>query len=554
MDALARQRRLIDRVARTLQLAAGRVARFETHISWVLVAGGDAYKFKKALTLPFVDCSTLAARRFYCREECRLNSRLAPDLYRGVVAVGGDPASPTIGAAGTPREYAVWMRAFEQDALWSVRLADGLLGGDEVDRLAALLAAFHRRAPRAPPGASWGTAAMVAATFAATMAGLESALADDGAQGAERVQAASTVLRECAAQLFSGLPALASARRTQGMVRECHGDLHCGNILTRDGEVQAFDCIEFDPALRWIDTIDDLAFACMDLACRGSPGLAARLLSGYLECSGDHAGLAMLRLYRMHRALVRARVMLLRARQPRLSDAARAGCLAQGRSYLDFARRCAHAGPVALVAMHGFSGSGKTTVARLLVELLGAVQLRSDVERKRLPAAAPGLGRQYGAAATRRTYARLGTLARTVLGAGWPAVVDAACLRADQRTRLRRLAAALGVPFFIVDVRAGCAAMLARIAARGRQGDDASDADAAVLDMQLRSAEPLASSELAHTIVVDANTGIDREQLRQACAPLLAALARQNASGQPVADGFQAAHIDPAHTTTHAGP
>ena len=529
MDALARQQELVGRVAGALRAAAGAVQRYETHISWVLVAGGHAYKFKKALALPFMDCSTLAARRFYCFEEYRLNRRLAPDLYLGVVAVGGGRASPAIGAPGAPLDYAVHMRAFGQDALWSARLARGRLGGGEVDRLAASLAAFHGQAPRAPAAAGWGSPETVAGAFAATLAALEAEA--EAAELAHDAAAALAAVRAWLARRQPAFAGLVAARRAAGMVRECHGDLHCSNLLTLGDQVQAFDCIEFDPALRWIDVIDDLAFACMDLGCRGRSDLAARLLNAYLEHSGDYAGLAVLPDYRVHRALVRARVVLLRARQGGAPDAVRRACLRRGRSYLRYAQRCTRpAGPV-LVAMHGFSGSGKTGVARRLVELLGAVQLRSDVERKRLPGAGPvAQDLRYGEDAARRTYARLGELARAALRAGWPVVVDAACLLAAQRRGLRDLAAELALPFFLVDVRAAPATLRARLAARQAAGEDASDADAAVLAMQLGSAEPLAPDERAQAIVIDTDTdtaaGGGADRLRAASAPMLAALAR----------------------------
>lgn len=503
MDPLAQQQALIDGVARSLRTAAGEVECFETPISRVLVAGGHAFKFKKAVTLPFVDCATLAARRRLCREEWRLNRRLAPGLYIDVVPVAGDPSRPVLGGTGPPLDYAVWMRAFDQDALWGERLARGRLEDAEVDRLAAVLARFHRDAARAPAGSAWGSAATVTATFAATLDALAADAADDVALLGDLA-----IVRRWAVRRRSALGALATARKAAGMVRECHGDLHCNNIVTLGDEVKAFDCIEFDAALRWIDVIDDVAFAYMDLACRGRPDLAARLLNAYLEQTGDYAGLALLPDYRVHRALVRARVMLLRAHQPGLPADVREASRAEGRSYLRCARRSTRDVPTALIAMHGYSGSGKTTVARLLVEGLGAVQLRSDVERKRLqPAAARDA--LYGADATCRTYARLCELARTVVAAGWTAVVDAACLMAAERARLCAVAADLGVPFLIVDVRAPPATLRARIAARRQAGLDPSDADAAVLERQMANAEPLSRSERARAVVVDTGAGID---------------------------------------------
>jgi aminoglycoside phosphotransferase family enzyme/predicted kinase len=544
-DVPGAQRELVGRIAGLLA-AGGQVRLFETHISWVLVAGAHAWKIKKALRLPYLDFSTLAARRFYCMEELRLNRRLAPDLYVAVVSVTGTSAHPALGGEGAAQEYAVLMRAFGQQAVWDFRLVHGLLGDREVDMLAPWLARFHLEAPRAPPAAAWGAPGAVAAAFGATL--------DELAQGAGGPDANEDLaaLRRWEAGQHAVLASRFARRKTGGMIRECHGDLHCGNILTLDGQVQVFDCIEFSEALRWIDVMDDLAFLHMDLALHGRPELAASLLSGYLETSGDYAGLAVLPYYRVHRALVRAKVMLLRARQSDDPDTA-AAAGRDGVRYLAFARACARRGPLAILITHGCSGSGKTHFSRLLVKELGAVQLRSDVERKRLAGAgaagAAGLSAgeaPYGAAATQRTYARLLSLAREIVGAGWPVVVDATFLAAAERARFRALAAELDVPFFIVDLRARRSTMLERLHSRKQDGSDASDADAAVLGQQLRAAEALAQDELARAIVVDTEAGTDAERVRSACAPVLAAMA----ASMPPVQG-QAARFDPAHTHTH---
>jgi len=520
VDRLSSQAELLDRVAAGLEAGGATVVQFETHVSRVLVAGGQAFKFKKALKLPFLDATTLETRRFQCEEECRLNRRLAPGLYRGVAAVTGDPAHPALGGSGEAIEYAVRMRAFEQQALWGVRVAQDLLDGGEVDRFAQVLARFHLDAPRAPAASAWGGAAHIAASFAATLDDL-AALA--GAVHADRL----AFLKRWEAQARAALDERFRRRKARGMIRECHGDLHCDNILTIDGGVQAFDCIEFSDSLRWIDVMDDLAFLHMDLACRGRADLAARLLSRYLEATGDYAGLAVMRYYRVHRALVRAKVMLLRAAQDGIAPDARERCGREGQAYLVFAQRCTRPGRAVVMATHGCSGSGKTTFCRLLVEILGAVQLRSDVERKRLYAQArPTV--LYGMAATRRTYAVLADLATEVVAAGWPVVVDAACLAAAQRASFRALAADLAVPFFLFDMRAEPATMRARILARRREGRDASDADLAVLERQLAQDEGLAPAELRSAIVIDTGTGMTVERARRACAPIQATLENQD--------------------------
>lgn len=519
----ASQAALVAAIERQLARGGQPVRRYDTHISWVLVAGSDAYKIKKAISLDFLDCSTLAARRHLCAEELRLNRRLSPALYLDLVTIGGDADHPRLDGAGEAIEYAVHMHAFAQTALWSRRLADETLAAGEIDACADLLARFHQGAAVAYDAANdWGTPACIAAAAETTMNAL-GRLADDGAsqQMLARLRAWDSAQRGLLAPAFQ-------ARKRHGWVRECHGDLHTGNILTTERGVEVFDCIEFSEALRWIDVVNDLAFAWMDLAFRGRGDFATRLLNGYLALTGDYAGLALLSCYGVQRALVRCLVHLLRAQQAAssaLADAARR----EGLAYLAFADRLATPGVPAVLITHGFSGSGKTWFARQAAELLGAVHLRSDVERKRLFGLQAGDrsgtlsgSPLYDDGATRRTYDRLLELTDTVVRAGMIAIVDAAFLAPGLRQRFARLADQAGVPFLIFDVQASPATMAQRVARRAGDPTEASDADASVLARQLAMAVPLEQCELARTVVVDTQAGLSPADIAALCAPLTA--------------------------------
>jgi predicted kinase len=287
------------------------------------------------------------------------------------------------------------------------------------------------------------------------------------------------------------------------------------------------DCIEFSDALRRIDLMNDLAFACMDLACHQRRDLTARLRNAYLALTGDYEGLAVLGYYTVHRALVRSMVHLLQAGQA-ANPEARAACERQGLAYLACAGDAAQAGMPAILITHGFSGSGKTSFSRQAAEVLGAVHLRSDIERKRLHGLAPN-DRSAGAAlydagATERTYARLAALAGAVTAAGHVALVDAAFLSSAQRDRFSGCAASLGVPFFIFDIQASPATMAARLAARAEAGADASDANVQVLAQQQLMAEPLSAAERQDAIVVDIEAGLTRGAVISACRPVARAI------------------------------
>jgi aminoglycoside phosphotransferase family enzyme/predicted kinase len=486
---LSDARRRVQALQARLQAEDGGTVRLiETHISWVLLGSTHAWKLKKPVRLPFLDFSSLRARRHYCEEELRLNRRLAPGLYLDVVEVRAAP-EPRLDGQREVVDVAVRMRRFPDGALWSEQVAAGTLSARQVDGLARRLARFHRDADHPPPGSDFGSAAAHVRVTRNLMASID----------AMQPPGAWPRLRQW---LEDALPALApvwDARRRAGRVRECHGDLHLANVVQLGEESTGFDAIEFDDELRWIDVLDDIAFPVMDLLAHDRDALAWRLLDGWLEDSGDHDGVPALRFYLVRRALVR---WMIRAMGP------------GGRSpdYLALAERLARGADPRLAITHGLPGSGKSFVSQGLLEAAGAIRLRSDVERKRLF----GLGAQesshghvpggiYDAATTARTYARLHHAARVALSAGWPVIVDAAFLRRDERMHFASLAESMSVPFAIVECRAPWSLLRQRVARRQTHGSDASEADLQVLERLRTVDEPLADAEVLHALAVDAS-------------------------------------------------
>jgi len=501
----AAQRALVARLAAALPAtrAGAPATTIETHASWVLIAGGYAYKIKKALDLGFLDFTTLERRKRCCELELALNRRLAPDIYVDVVAIGGSAGAPSLDGERPPLEYAVRMREFPQDALGSHALARGELAPRHIDALAVDIAAFHGRIAVASARERFGAPDAILRYALDNFTCLAELALDDAERTAlARLEAWTRREHEQHAALFG-------ERREQGYVRECHGDLHLGNMVLAGGRLVVFDCIEFNDELRWIDVASEVAFVVMDLADRGAPALGHRFLNAYLEATGDYGGVALLPFYLAYRAMVRAKVVRLRVGQMPAGEA-RAALLAEFRGYLALARRFARPPRPALVVTHGLAGCGKTTATQALVEAFGGVRVRTDIERKRLAGIEGGarsgsaVGEQlYATDAIRRTYERVAALAELLLRGDELAVVDAACLMRWQRDLFRGLAAKLGVPFIIVAFTAPEATLATRIAQRLRQGTDASEADLAVLTHQLATQEPLAPDEMAHVVTRD---------------------------------------------------
>ncbi|MEO1004008.1 MAG: AAA family ATPase [Cyanobacteria bacterium J06638_7] len=492
------------------------VELIETHISWVLLTGSLAYKIRKPVDLGFVNFTTLELRLHDCREELRLNRRLVEDLYLGLAAVvataqgmqlqelneqasDGEILAGSGGSGPAPLEVAVRMRQFPQRALLPAALARGEVSGDQIEALAETLARFHGAAAIAAASGPHGTPAAVRTPVEANFNCLRE-------RGAAALQPRLQALQQWSCTEFEQLQPLLRHRLRQGRVRECHGDLHLGNMLLRQGRIEVFDCLEFSPALRWIDVISDLAFLVMDLEQRGQPALGWRLLNHWLEWSGDYGGLALWRWYVSYRALVRAKVAALSG------DGGDDGPVA---AYLGLAERRILPAPRALVLCHGLSGSGKSHHSALLAAELGAVRLRSDVERKRLfglwgiPTAAARQGDPYAPQVTGELFGqRLPQLAQGVLAAGLAVIVDACFLRRGDRAAMAEVAAGAGVPLLILEFRAPPALLRARIEHRRRGGHDPSDADLAVLERQIGWDEPLSAVERALAIPVTPATAV----------------------------------------------
>ena len=481
----------------------GAIRIVETHISWVLLTGTWAYKIKKPVDLGFLDFTTLDARRRYCEEELRLNRRLAPGIYDAVVEIRGTLTEPRIEGAGRVLEYAVKMCEFPQEALASEMLSHNSLTSAHVDRLAAGIAAFHDRAARAGGTSPFGMPEAVLTPALDNFETLEACL--------DRAMARSgQTLRDWTRREFAKRQTAFETRRSDGFVRECHGDLHLRNIVVLDGEPVAFDCIEFDERLRWIDVMSEVAFVLMDFEDRGHRDFGWRFLNAYLEATGDYAGLAVLRFYLVYRALVRAKVHALRAGQSGVDDKERQRLDRAACQYVALAERHTSDSVRAVIITHGVSGSGKTTATQSLIETAGAVRVRSDIERKRLHGLAPlartrsvfGTG-IYSGEATRATYDRLLQATAAIVEAGYPAVVDAAFLRRSEREPFRAFAERSGAGFVILAFEAPRGILRERVTRRLGAGADPSEANLDVLERQLDLREALKQDEERSAIRVE---------------------------------------------------
>ncbi|MGE5027641.1 MAG: AAA family ATPase [Betaproteobacteria bacterium] len=491
----------------------------ETHISWVLLAGDTAYKIKKAVNLGFLDFTTLEKRRFCCEEELRLNRRLAPALYLEVASIAGSAEHPTLTGSGPAIEFAVKMRRFPQSGLLDQVLQRGRLTPEMVDAIARRIADFHGCTAVSGSNDMFGAPEQVHQPVIENFAQIRAR------PGSQPLRHGLDVLAEWSELEFRRLRDAFTARKKMGFVRECHGDLHLGNIVLLDGEIVPFDCIEFNENLRWIDVLSEAAFLAMDFHDRGHSGLARRFLNAYLVQTGDYAGLDVLRYYLVYRAMVRAKVACIRAGQNDLAGSERELLWASHRHYIALTESFIRPAPAFIVITHGLSGSGKTTVTQALLEAQDVFRVRSDVERKRLYGLKPeahsstGTGESiYSPEANARTYRKLMELTREAVRSGFPVIVDAAFLKRRERAAFHELARELGVPFAILDFSAPEDLLRKRVETRRQEGRDASEADLAVLESQLRHSEPLDGAESVVSLPVNTELAVDIQALVQRLA------------------------------------
>ena len=479
------------------------VHEIQTHTAWVILTGKDAYKIKKPVDFDFLDFSSLKKRRHWCEEEVRLNRRFAPHIYLGVTEIRGTLKQPHVGGSGPVLEYAVHMRQFPDKQLLSELAEDNQLTTSQIDQLGEKLAVFHQTTDQASQESDYGHPALIQHWVSENFRYLLPLL--NTGKDREQLQRIQQWTHEQEQQLKQHFV----HRKHHGFIRECHGDLHLRNLTIIDGVITPFDCIEFNDELRWIDVMSELAFLIMDLNTRGYPHFGHQLLNSYLQLTGDYEGLKGLPYYLVYRALVRAKVAILRREQVSPQSQDYLECTAEYRHYMQFAFQHIDKVRPVLFITHGFSGSGKSTLAKALNEARGIIQIRSDIERKRLS----GLSARerhkldvekgiYESQRTEETYQRLAELATFVIKSGFSALLDATFLKPSHRDLIRRLADTLQVPFLILDCIAPKQILEQRIHVREKVGHDPSDATLQVLEAQRGNSQPLRTDEenLTHTI------------------------------------------------------
>lgn len=493
---MRKQRHLIKSLTRALQESGEDVLVRETHISWVLIFAKRAWKIKKSVNFGFLDFSTLEKRRQACKEELRLNRRYAANLYLSVMEIYGSVDQPEFQGDSAAIEYAVVMRRFDESTLLSAMAEHDQLSPGLISSVADSIATLHLNAAVAPSEANWGQADQIHHWLEDSLEHIHKRVGSG-----EEQQRISIVEHQCC-KLYQQTKTQLQARSETGFTRECHGDLHLGNMIWHREKLLPFDCIEFNPALRWIDVISEAAFVMMDLEQRGYRGFAWRFINHYLLATGDYTGLAVLRYYIVYRALVRAKVSLLQAVADETPTDIRRKLKLQYTNYVKLSERWLIQYRPVLMITHGLSASGKSSIAAMLAQKYGCIHIRSDVERKRL-LGLPALANSHAELNTgiythtlsQQTYQRLFDFAQQLLSMGYPVIIDAAFLDQRRRQHFEQLANDINCPYLILHCEADQNVLAERITQRQRSHNDPSEATLSVLSEQVRHQQPLLENE-----------------------------------------------------------
>ncbi|HLV79519.1 MAG TPA: AAA family ATPase [Chthonomonadaceae bacterium] len=491
-----------------------------THISCVFLAGDYAYKIKKPVDFGFLDYRAADRRHFFCEQELLINRRLCADIYLDVVPITAVEDRLVVGGEGFPVEWAVQMRRLRDRDMLPARLALGTLGRLQIERIAQRLAAFHAQAASDARIRAFGAPEEITRTIAMTLNVMDSNAT------APWLEAPCQAIRLYLEGFLQDEAGLLRLRMQEGRTRDCHGDLRLQNICLdprySDG-IQIFDGIEFNVALRCIDTAADLAYLAMDLDLAGRADLGAILVDAYEGASGDTTLRRVLPFYRAYRACVRGNIALLAAAEPEIPMPAREAQRSLAGTAYDLAwsysRRRERP---ALLLTTGFSGSGKSALAEEVCRRLPAVLLSSDRVRKEM-AGIPATMRleSAGYTLTQRAavYAEMRRRARGHLERGENVLLDATFLSALERAAAGTLAAECGAGLWLLECR--CPDAMIRRRLRERTDElSVSDADLAVYEAQRSCNDPISLEEARCCIRVDTDRPIS-EAAHQALDGLL---------------------------------
>ena len=485
----------------------GKIEWIQTHASYVFLTGEYAYKIKKNVDFGFLNYSTLEKRKHFLETELKLNQKIAPELYLDVVSIGSQGDRFIFNSSDNIIEYALKMRQFPQENLFSNLLKADKLSFENLIKLGKVVAKFHADAKTNEYISSFGTVDKINA-----------ALIENYQQSQKYIGIVQTKEQFAATKAYTDTfldrqKDLFQTRCDRHKIKECHGDLHLKNICLWHDKILLFDRIEFNESFRFVDTMYDVAFVVMDLEAKGKSEFANAFVNSYLEYSGDWEGLLILPLYLTRQAYVRAKVNSFLLDDAQISEAEKKEAKESASNYYRQADRYTQNKSGSLIIMSGLSGSGKSTVAKSIARSKGAIVIRSDAVRKHLAGIAldaTGTDSIYTPEMTQKTYDRLLELGVMLARKGYTVILDAKYDRLSLRQPAITQAKQNNIPLTIVYCTAPESILRERL---NQRQNDISDAGADLIESQKANAEDFTTAEQTYVITIDTSLADWQEQI-----------------------------------------
>jgi len=436
-----------------VKTSMGVMEQRETHISKVFLTGSYVYKIKKAVSLEFLDFTTLEKRRYYCNQELSLNRRLAHNIYLEVVTITFQNGNYRLGGSGVPVEYAVKMRQLPDAGSMKYLLRNSKIGAKEIEELAYVLTEFYGQAPSNESINTFGSWETIQANcqenFKTTKKFAENII---DKRKFQLIIAATGSFLNRRKKLFQH-------RIDQGKIRDCHGDLKTEHVYYAEDGVQIIDCIEFNEYFRYQDIACDLAFLLMGFDYEGFPKTGHDMLNAYVERTDDQDVFILLDFYKCYRAVVRCKVNCIRISEGFTDRHERIKLVKETEKYLDLAYSYAiqFTRPTIWIVC-GISASGKSTISRELGKLLDIKVINSDVVRKKIfgmktseSSDLPFEAGIYSKGASSLTYGKLLLLAQEEIEKGNSVILDATFSTRQRRIEAIRMAKDMDVNIIFVE-------------------------------------------------------------------------------------------------------
>ncbi len=358
----------------------------QTHISYVALTGKYAYKIKKPVNFGFLDFSTLDKRKHFCEEELRLNKRLSPDIYLDVIPITQKEDKLVLNGDGEIVDYALKMREFPQEQIMSNLLKKGRISEEIIERLCCQIVDFYKSSKNSKEIDNYGKLESVKQNIDENFEQTESVI------GKTISKQSFDFIKNANEEFFKRKTSILEKRKNEGFIKDCHGDLHSGNIVvTKNGKIIIFDCIEFNRRFRFIDVASDIGFLAMDLDYLNWPYLSSYLIKLYVQKSGDSSIFEVLNFYKSYRAYVRGKVTGFALNDTNIAETERRKLTEIAKKYFELSSYYAslisiqiHNSKPILFMVSGLTGTGKSTISGKISVDYNAFYLNTDIVRKQI--------------------------------------------------------------------------------------------------------------------------------------------------------------------------